>query len=85
MADVTGLQPSPMRAALAVEGIGRTWFLAMNFDRGENYLGVLNADGELAFPMLLLGSMQDFVRYHPGAIHPTTIGVVPDGAGGIYL
>ena len=85
LAEVTGLQPSPMRAALAVDGIGRPWFLATNFDRGENYLGVLTADGELAFPMLLLGAMQDYVRYRSGAIHPTTIGVVPDGAGGIYL
>ena len=82
LARLTGLDNSLSRDAIAVDGLGRIWFTAMSLPRWEKYLGVLNPDGALAYPLYSLGHFSTSGPYrYDGGAH----GVLPDGAGGIYL
>jgi hypothetical protein len=82
---LTGIGP-PIRNqdSIAVDGLGRLWFIGHSSLVGEIYLGLLGPDGSLIH-LAPIGSLlsRNSLRLTPRFIHK--FGVVEDGAGGIYL
>ncbi len=73
-------------AKLAVDGRGRLWFTAEGRASTGKYLGVLNPDGTLAYPMYSLGKFKTAGPFGLGScLGIDSYGVFSVGAGGIYL
>ncbi len=87
MGRLSGLLVPRTTDAIAVDGLGRLWFLAGSISQREKFLGILNPDGTMATPMLSLGSYPTrgpFYQYGAGTL-PGPYGLLADGSGGIYL
>jgi hypothetical protein len=84
---LTGLSAPRDGDAIAVDGLGRLWFVALSISDREKFLGVLSPDGTLAYSLYSLGPYPTdgpFYEYGLGTL-PGPFGVLSDGDGGIYL
>ena len=84
---LTGLPFPAPEDALAVDGLGRVWFVSQSVSPREKYLGLLTFEkGE---PIVSLFSLGAFAASGPftygGALWENSFGVIADGEGGILL
>jgi hypothetical protein len=84
---LTGLPFPAPEDALAVDGLGRAWFVSQSVSPREKYLGLLTF--ETGQPLTSLYSLGAFAASGPfvygGPLWENSFGVVADGEGGILL
>jgi hypothetical protein len=78
----TGLDYPPSDHAVAIDGLGRVWFMAPSYIQKNNYVGILEPSSGL-ISLYLLGPFDT----SPGEGFPIPgfNGVIDDGNGGIFL
>ena len=77
----TGLDIPSSQHALAIDGLGRVWFVAPSYKQHTNYLGIITPySGVIA-----LYNLGPFDLIPTGFPIPGSHGVVDDGNGGIFL
>jgi hypothetical protein len=77
----TGLDVPSSQHAMAIDGLGRVWFVAPSFKQHTNYLGIITPhSGVIA--LYILGPFELAPRGYPV---PGFHGVLDDGNGGIFL
>jgi sugar lactone lactonase YvrE len=83
---LTGLEAPLPEDALAVDGLGRVWFVSQSILRREKFLGLLTIKGEPILDVYSLGTFSMTGPYAYGrGLWEDSFGVAADGSGGIIL
>jgi sugar lactone lactonase YvrE len=78
----TGLDYPPSHHAVAIDGLGRVWFVAPSYIQKNNYVGILEPSNGV-ISLYLLGPFD--ISPGEGFPIPGFNGVIDDGNGGIFL
>ncbi|MGH2522884.1 MAG: hypothetical protein ACRDH2_10315 [Anaerolineales bacterium] len=83
----TGLEAPRSEDALAVDGLGRVWFVTQSIPRREKFLGLATPQGDAPAELYSLGQFATTGPYAYGGtgLWQNSFGVVADGEGGILL